>query len=86
VNAIKYDIEGLKQICAKELGKKLTVDNAVRLLILSDLYQANDLKKAAIRFINQHAPAVMKSPAWSDFPKNHHHLMTELYSKLYESR
>ena len=86
VAANKYDIQDLKQICAKELGKKLTVENAIRLLILSDLHQTNHLKQAAIRFINQNAPAVMKTPSWSDFPKDHQHLMTELYSKLYESK
>ena len=57
VAANKYDIRDLKQICAKELQKKLTVDNAVRLLVLSDLHQSEDLKDGAIRFINKNAPA-----------------------------
>jgi speckle-type POZ protein len=86
VAANKYDIQDLKEIFANELRKKLTVDNAVYLLILSDLHQANDLKDGAIRFIIENALAVMKTPPWSNFPKNHHHLMTELYSKLYESK
>ena len=36
VAANKYGIQDLKEICAKELRKNLTVDNAVRLLVLSD--------------------------------------------------
>jgi speckle-type POZ protein len=84
--ADKYDIEDLKQMCAKELRKKLTVDNAVRLLVLSDLHRANDLKDGAIRFINKNAAAVMKTPSWINFPKSHPNLLFELYSKLFESK
>ena len=84
VAANKYEIGDLKQICAKELQKKLTVDNAVRLLVLSDLHQSEDLKDGAIRFINKNAPAVMKTPSWSNFPKSHQHLLFDLYSKLFD--
>ena len=69
VAANKYDIQDLKEICAKELHKKLTVDNAVHLLILSDLHQANDLKRAAIRFINKNAEYVMKTASWFNLLK-----------------
>jgi len=86
VAANKYDVEDLKQICAKEMVKTLTPDNAVDLLILSDLYQANDLKEAAIRFINKNVPAVMKKPSWPAFRKSHPYLIYELYSKLLESK
>jgi speckle-type POZ protein len=86
VAANKYDIQDLKQICAKELRKKLTADNAVHLLVFSDLHQANDLKEGAIRFINKNAPAVMKTPSWINFPKSHQHLVLELYNKLFESK
>ena len=69
VAANKYDIQELKEICAKKLHKKLTADNAVDLLIFSDVHQAEDLKIGAIRFINKNAPAVMKTPSWSTCPK-----------------
>jgi speckle-type POZ protein len=84
--AIKYEIKDLIQIGAKEMEKKLTADNAVRLLILSDLHQANDLKGAAMDFINKNAPAVMKKPSWPAFVKSHQNLVTELYCKLFESK
>ena len=86
VAAKKYDIRELKEICAKEMVKQLTVDNAVRFLVLSDLHQAEDLKNGAMHFINKNAPAVMKTPSWSALTKNHYHLMGELYSKLCESK
>jgi speckle-type POZ protein len=86
IAANKYDIQELKQICAKKSGKKLTVDNAVRLLVLSDLHRARDLKGGVIRFINENAAAVMKTPSWSNFPKSHPNLLFELYRKIVESK
>ena len=47
--AEKYDVKNLKELCEEELKTKLTVDNAVRLLMLSDEYQA---KRKAIQFIS----------------------------------
>ena len=82
VAANKYDIQELKQICARKLRKNLTVENAARLLVLSDLHQVNDLKDGAIRFINENAAAVMKTPTWPAFSKSHPYLILELYSKL----
>ena len=84
VAANKYDIQDLKQICAKELGMQLTVDNAVRLLMLSDLHQSEDLKNSAMRFINKNAPAVMRKPSWPAFSKSHPILILQLYSKLFD--
>jgi speckle-type POZ protein len=82
VAANKYDIQDLKQMCDKELRKKLTVDNAVDLLFLSELHQANDLRDGAMHFINKNAEAVMEKPSWIRLPVTY---ITELYSKLVES-
>jgi speckle-type POZ protein len=84
VAANKYDIQDLKEICADELRMKMTVGNAVRLLVLSDLHQAEDLKDDAMRFINKNAPAVIKTHSWANFPETHQHLIRELYNKLFE--
>jgi speckle-type POZ protein len=86
IAANKYDIQDLKQSCAKKLVKKLTVDNVVDVLIFSDFHRANDLKDGVLRFINKNAPAVMKTPSWANLSKNHKHLIIELYNKLFESK
>jgi speckle-type POZ protein len=80
--AIKYDIQDLIQICAKEMVKKLTADNAVRLLIVSDLHQAEDLKEAAMNFITKNGPFVMRRHSWTAFSKTHPNLISEIYFKL----
>ena len=81
VAANKYDIRDLKEICARKLRKNLTVENAARLLVLSDLHQVNDLKDGAIRFINENAAAVTKTPSWSDLFNTHPNLIHELSFK-----
>jgi speckle-type POZ protein len=85
VAATKYGIQDLKEICAKEMRKNLTVDNAVEFLILSDLHKANDLKEGAMLFINKNAPAVMKKPSWTDLKKTNPNLIVELFCKLFET-
>ena len=64
------------------LRRKLNVDNAIRLLVLSDLYQAHDLKEKAIVFINDNAASVMKQPEWKELIKSHAHLIADLYRKM----
>jgi len=80
--AIKYEMEDLKQFCEVELQKILNLDNAIRLLIFSDLHGANGLKGSALKFINRNAAEVMKKPEWIEFKQSHLHLIAELYSVI----
>jgi len=58
IAADRYDIIDLKDICEEELKSKLTVDNAARLLTVSDKCQAKMLKNTTIQFINRNAKQV----------------------------
>lgn len=49
--AHKYDVAALKNICLDSLAKSLKVENAVELLLLSDLYNFDKLRNASIFFI-----------------------------------
>jgi speckle-type POZ protein len=84
--ADKYQIEGLKQMCENHLHKNLKVDNAVRLLILSDMHQSSILKEHAIYFINRNAVEVRKTSSWKDLIKSHLHLLEELYNEIIDSK
>ena len=86
IAANKYDIQELKEICAKELRMQLTVDSAIRFLILSDLHRAAKLKESSISFINRNAVVVMKKPAWKDSMKTHPDLIAELYSNVFDAQ
>ena len=69
---------------ASSITSPTIITNHAILLVLSDQHQAADLKEAAIRFINKNAPAVMMTPSWPAFSKNHQNLLVELYRKLLE--
>ena len=46
----KYQVPGLKELAEEEMMKQLNRENMVKLLAISDLYRAKDLREAAIRF------------------------------------
>jgi BTB/POZ domain len=77
----KHNIPELKETCEEVMEKKLTVDNAVDLLILSDTYQAKNLKESALVFINKNAVELVKKPSWNDMVNTHPTLLNELYMK-----
>ena len=84
--ADKYDIKDLKQLCEHELLEKMTVNNAVHLLILSDLYQSKKLKESVTLFINCCAADVMKKPSWNKLMDSYPRLVGELYMKAFGSK
>jgi len=50
-----YQIEDLKSLIGKELGKTLTKENVCKRLTLSDLYSEENLKQKCLIFIVKHA-------------------------------
>jgi len=49
--AEKYQLPELKRICEEELCETLTVDSCLDCLVLAHLYNAPDLKEAAVKFV-----------------------------------
>ena len=46
----KYQISGLKELAEEEMMNQLSRENMVKLLTISDLYRAKELREAAIKF------------------------------------
>jgi len=46
----KYQMPGLKELAEEEMMTQLSRENMVKLLAISDLYRAKELREAAIRF------------------------------------
>lgn len=82
VVADKYDLEGLKTLCQRELGAKLTTENAADLLALADMHCAKLLKKQAIAFISMWPKDVTRTPAWKNISSTHPHLTSEVLDTL----
>ncbi|XP_065203947.1 speckle-type POZ protein B-like [Planococcus citri] len=62
--ADKYDLRGLKIICAKKLIRGLSVENATNVLILADIHHYEDLKRHVIKFIVANCTEVLNTEAW----------------------
>ena len=46
----KYQMPGLKDLAEEEMMTQLSRENMVKLLAISDLYRAKELREAAIKF------------------------------------
>ena len=66
IAADRYDVKDLKEICEEELKSNLTLDNALRLFLLSDAHNAAKLRRNAILFIKRNKRDVVKQPEWND--------------------
>jgi hypothetical protein len=53
--AHKYEVKGLLKVSENYLIKTLSIDTAVDLLRLSDLYEAKELKGNALKFIKSNS-------------------------------
>lgn len=60
-----YQLNKLKSLCEKVLHKKLTVENAIEILELADLYSANNLVQLTLDFIkDDQIELIMKTEGW----------------------
>lgn len=67
--ADRYDLQKLKIACGNVFLKNLSVQNAVEIVTVADMYNVGDLKKKTTRFIKEHSADVSKktdSKAWED--------------------
>ncbi|XP_065205317.1 speckle-type POZ protein B-like [Planococcus citri] len=69
--ADKYQLSGLKMICAEKVYKTLSVENATKMLMLADNHGISELKNEVIKFIISKPVEVLNTVGWrniqSDF-------------------
>ena len=64
--ADKYHIEDLVTVCAHELAKTLTLENAIERLKVADLTGAEHLKDQASVFILSNIKELRGTPKWKE--------------------
>ncbi|XP_065199773.1 speckle-type POZ protein-like [Planococcus citri] len=69
----KYQLNGLKMVCAEELYRTLSVENAAKILALADMHCVEELKSEVINFIVSESTEVFETESWkkklgSNFP------------------
>ncbi|XP_065205353.1 speckle-type POZ protein-like isoform X2 [Planococcus citri] len=80
--ADKYGLNRLKMICAEELYKTLSVENAANILLLADMHGVKELKSESIKFIVAKFIEVFNSTAWKNIVLVHSNLVNEVYEAL----
>ena len=65
-----YGIEGMKSFVGQKLVASLTRENVIKTLIAADTNQAEDVKMAAIKFLENQAMKVEEMPHFQDLGTN----------------
>ncbi|XP_001603518.1 speckle-type POZ protein B-like [Nasonia vitripennis] len=81
--ADKYAIEDLKAFCEKNLGDRITTDNAVDYLNLADLYNADNLKTQAINFIISHGKEMIDKPEFKSIAHLHEDVIVQVFRNVF---
>jgi len=82
VAADRYQLEKLKVSCQEKLIHSLAVDNCITTLILSDVYNATDLRDPALQFVSKNIKAISKSCDWKKELAAYPSLMADMIEKL----
>lgn len=80
--ADKYKLPRLRTMCEIALYRRVDVDNAIDLYVLTDLYQSNRLKEHVMKFITNHLGAVMESGGYKKMIKDHTAISIELLNAV----
>ncbi|GBN22031.1 Speckle-type POZ protein [Araneus ventricosus] len=81
--ADKYNIVALKYGCSDILMNNLQPSESCDLLLLSDIHQDEELKKAVQRYIAEHHEEILQSDQWINLGKSNPILATETFQTLY---
>ena len=84
VAAKRFELERLRKQISEFLLSRLTVDNAIEMLICSHEAGSDALKAACIRLINRHAEKIKRTEKWKTFKTEYVDLVPELYEHRVE--
>jgi hypothetical protein len=82
----KYQIDSLKDWCELVLSKKISVDCAVRYLILSNFHSAQKLQEHCLEFIVEHNAVFWKRSDFKELCHNHPDLFYEATKRMNQCR
>ena len=81
--ADKYNIANLVKLCCQQLKIKLSIENALAILLCADLTNQQDLINAASEFMRKNAGKLVKTSFWIQKEKTNPKLINDLFSKAF---
>lgn len=85
IAAKRFELEKLKSQIADFLLYRLTVDNAIEMLICAHEAGSDALKTACIHLINRNAEKIKRTEKWKTFKSQYIDLIPELYENRVEN-
>ncbi|XP_057317899.1 speckle-type POZ protein B-like [Microplitis mediator] len=80
--ANKYQLLKLKSLCEESLSKSASIDNAIKLMILADLHNANQLFERVLELIIKNIEDVIETPEYKILETSQPLLLSKLIKKL----
>jgi hypothetical protein len=79
---LTFQLPGLKLQCEKHLGEIINPQNVAEILLLSDSYRCQDLKKTALSYCNENHSYIMKDSRWKIIEEENPDLFEEAISQI----
>ncbi|XP_057318312.1 speckle-type POZ protein B-like [Microplitis mediator] len=80
--ADKYQLLNLKSLCEESLSKSCSIDNAIKLMILADLHNANQLLEFIFEFMIKNIKDITKTPEYEVLEITKPLLLLKLIKKI----
>merc|ERR1712080_347438 len=80
--AFRYNLSGLLKMCDVSLAKKVSLENAIEMLIMGDIFNAHNLKKAAMGFIVANPAEIVDQDNWKERLGKLQKLLPEVFEAL----
>jgi len=77
-----YQLPGLKVQCEKHLGETINPVNVAEILLLSDSYSCQHLKKAALSYCSENHSYIMKDSQWKIIEEENPKLYSQAISEI----
>ena len=84
VAADKYNIQGLLDECCKHFESKLSLQNALDILVLAETTNQKNLFDTASRFVGKNLGKLDKSSAYQEMVNENPKMFTRVFSKMLE--
>ena len=82
--ADKYNIQGLLDECCKHFVSKLSLQNALDILVLAETTNQKNLFDTASRFVGKNLGKLEKSSAYQEMVNENPKMFTRVFSKMLE--
>ena len=84
IAADKYNIQGLLDECCKHFVSKLSLQNALDILVLAETTNQKNLFDTASRFVGKNLGKLEKSSAYQEMVNENPKMFTRVFSKMLE--